>query len=55
MDERDVLRVLVELLVHHDAYCKLKTSSHPCGHPATTDVRALAVVRARAAIAAAKS
>ena len=52
MDE--LLRALVELLAHHDAYCRLKTGSQPCGHPATTDIRALAVVRARAAIAAAQ-
>jgi hypothetical protein len=48
----DILRVLVELLKHHDSYCLLKASGQPCGHPNTTDVRALAVVRARAAIAA---
>ena len=51
MDD-EILRVLVELLRHHDAYCRLKADGRPCGHPDTTDVRALAVVRARAELAA---
>ena len=51
MDD-EFLRVLVDLLRHHDAYCSLKTDGKTCGHPATTDVRALAVVRARAELAA---
>jgi len=50
----ELLRALVELLAHHDAYCRLKTGSQPCGHPNTTDIRAIAVVRARAAVAAAE-
>jgi hypothetical protein len=48
----ELLRALIELLAHHDAYCRLKTGAQPCGHASTTDVRALAVVRARAVVAA---
>ena len=52
MDD-EILRLLVELLRHHDTYCSLKPDGRTCGHPDTTDVRALAVVRARAELAAA--
>jgi hypothetical protein len=52
MDE--VLHALIELLAHHDANCRLKLGNKPCGHPDTTDSRALAVLRARAVVAAAK-
>ena len=51
MDE--VLNALIELLAHHDLHCRLKVGNKPCGHAGTTDSRALAVLRARAIIAAA--
>ena len=51
MDE--VLHALIELLAHHDANCRLNVGNKPCGHPDTTDSRALAVLRARAIVAAA--
>ena len=51
MDE--VLHALIELLAHHDAHCRLKMGNKPCGHPDTTDSRALVVLRARAIVAAA--
>jgi hypothetical protein len=51
MDE--VLNALIELLAHHDAHCRLRVGHKPCGHPDTSDSRALAVLRARAIVAAA--
>jgi hypothetical protein len=50
----ELLRALVELLAHHDAFCSLRTGTQPCGHPDTDDLRALAVVRARVIVAASK-
>ena len=54
LDMDEVLNALIELLAHHDANCRLKVGNRPCGHPETTDSRALAVLRARAIVAAAK-
>lgn len=51
MDE--VIRALVELLAHHDTFCALGAAGRPCGHPATSDTRSTAVLRARALVEAA--